>query len=79
MACEYNQHQEYMFMKLLMARTWPQDAQITSNSHRKTKLADNRLTETFYSNLGARNKQATSGYNWKEGHGWIENNMDFNN
>ena len=40
-----------------------------------TELNVNRLTATFSSNFGARNEQATAGYKFNQGHGWIEDDM----
>ena len=41
----------------------------------QTELNVNRLTTTIFNNFGARLQQATTGYNFNQGHGWIEHNM----
>ena len=41
----------------------------------KTELNVNRLTSTLFSMFGARLRQATADYKYKQGHGWIEHNM----
>ena len=40
-----------------------------------TELDVSRLTATLFSNFGARLQQATAGYNYNQGHGWIEHDM----
>ena len=42
-----------------------------------TELNVNRLTATLFSNFGARLQQATAGYNYNQGHEWIEENYMF--
>ena len=40
-----------------------------------SELNVNRLTATISSNFGARLQQATAGYNYNGGHGWIDHDM----
>ena len=42
-----------------------------------TELNVNRLTATLSSNFGARYEQATAGYKFNQGNGWIEHNHMF--
>ena len=41
-----------------------------------TELNVNRLTATLSSNFEARYEQATASYNFNQGHGWIEHDMN---
>ena len=40
-----------------------------------TELNVNRLAATLFSNFGARLQQATAGYKWNQGHGWIDHDI----
>ena len=62
-------------MKLRMTRASSHGTWITSKSHGKTELEVNRLTATLFSNLRSRLQQATTGYKYNQGHGWVEHNM----
>ena len=75
MASQGDQQQFDIFMKIRMARASSQDAWITSQAHGKTELNVNRLTATLFSNLRARQQQATAGYKCNQWHGWIEHDM----
>ena len=58
-------------MKQRMAIESDMHAWITYNNHGNIELNVNRLTATLCSNFGSRLQQATAGYKYTQGHGWI--------